>query len=167
MVRKGAWTLDTVRGIVKDFWFDNPTGGTVGGLDESDTFGLISAGTQWTDLTAASCGIRFVRNDGGSTPEITAFPTFAQVVTALNALGSSRGFFLPKDRPAAAVFGFFARPFCKKADPLRRSALFPNPRVASSVRPHPLLRHSAALFPFPRALPATPSPPHRHSALQE
>ena len=104
VVRKGAWTLDTVRGIVKDFWFDNPTGGTVGGLDESDTFGLISAGTQWTDLTAASCGIRFVRNDGESTPEITAFPTFAQVVTALNALGSSRGFFLPKDSPAMTKF---------------------------------------------------------------
>ena len=104
MVRKGAWTLDNVRGIVKDFYRDSDTDGIIGQKDEADTYGLLSSGSWWTDVASAACGIRFITNDGETTPEITPFTSFAGIVNGLSDLALSNGFFTPTTTSAIDKF---------------------------------------------------------------
>ena len=104
MVRKGAWTLDAVGGIVKDFYFDSRTAGTVGSRDEADTYGLLSSGQWWINVASAACGIHYITNDGENTPEITPFADFTDIITALNRLSLSDGFLMPTTTAAITKF---------------------------------------------------------------
>ena len=70
LVRGNDWTLEIMKSIVKDYWYDNPNTGKRGERDAEDRFGLLAP--VWTDVDAFaySFGYNYIINDGASRPEL-------------------------------------------------------------------------------------------------
>ena len=84
IVESGAWTLDALMTVTKDFWVDNPDLGTPGRVDAEDVIGLYNAGHTELDNYTWACGFRYIENDGISEPTVFAVSsTFDTMVSTL------------------------------------------------------------------------------------
>ncbi len=76
MVDAGAWTLDSMIAITKDFWLDNDADSVnAGKVDQGDAIGLFAGTSTEIDAFAYSFGFAYITNDGVSDPKIWSMPT--------------------------------------------------------------------------------------------
>ena len=85
MVDAGAWTLDAMIAMTKDFWIDNdadPTGAS--SVDKTDVIGFFGGTATDIDAFAYSFGFRYIENDGVADPTVWTMPaTFDTTVNKL------------------------------------------------------------------------------------
>lgn len=71
VVDAGAWTLDNMNLIVKDFWKDNAQIGLPNERDIDDTFGLtVSSKAHFREIFTNAFGYDLVTNDGQNVPTL-------------------------------------------------------------------------------------------------
>lgn len=75
IVRKGMWTMDLMRQIVKDRYENNTDVGVIGGIDVKDTFGFMCDAATPLDQFAPALNIKYIINDGINTPELMTMDT--------------------------------------------------------------------------------------------
>ena len=76
MVDAGAWTLDALKAITKDFWIDDDKNlAGAGKVDLSDTIGFYGDRGNGLDSFAFSLGFSYINNDGVSEPTVWSMPT--------------------------------------------------------------------------------------------
>ncbi len=88
MVDAGAWTLDVLIAMTKDFWIDNEADQTNSGVvDQGDVIGFYGDRGNGLDSFTFSFGFSYIMNDGVSDPTIWSMPaTFDTAVTKLTNL---------------------------------------------------------------------------------
>ncbi len=86
IVAAGAWTLDAMMEMTKDFWIDDPDRGIPGNVDAEDTIGLYNYMHTEVDNYTWSSGFRYIQNDGISEP--TAFTVSVTFDALINKLRS-------------------------------------------------------------------------------
>ncbi len=93
LVDAGAWTLDNLTTITKDFWRDNAADSVnAGTVDPGDKIGFFGGTSTDLDAFAYSFGFMYINNDGVSDPTVWTMPTtFDTAVTKLRNLFSSNG----------------------------------------------------------------------------
>lgn len=93
VVDDGAWTLDNMNLIVKDFWKDNPATGKIGEADVDDIYGLTSAGVWGRELFGDAFGYDLVINDGENVPTLMNFTSgMATAIENLRQLFTTTGY---------------------------------------------------------------------------
>ncbi|MBQ8351374.1 MAG: hypothetical protein IJY20_04950 [Clostridia bacterium] len=94
VVDDGAWTLDNMNKIVKDFWYDNPATGMPNEADADDLFGLtVSSSAHFREMFTNAFGYDLVINDGQSTPTLMTLTTgMNSTIMDLRNMTNSSGF---------------------------------------------------------------------------
>lgn len=70
IVKKGKWTMDMLRQIVKDRYVDSTDAGVREQIDLMDTFGFLCDDATALDAFAPSLNVGYIENDGIHTPEM-------------------------------------------------------------------------------------------------
>lgn len=143
VVHAGAWTLDNMISVTKDFWIDSETAGTPNEVDTEDVIGYYNGGGSEIDNFAWALGFRLVENDGVSEPQIWTFPaTFDTLV------GTLRAYFADNKGASMNLYGNYES----------RSLAFANGRIAfmtgwindlqrQSIRG---MEHNRSVLPYPK-----------------
>ena len=143
IVHAGAWTLDALISMTKDFWIDNENAGTKEMVDVEDTIGFYNSGGSEIDNFPFGLGFQLIENDGVSEPQIWTLPaTFDTIVNTL------RSYFDDNNGAEKSTFGSYED----------RSTAFANGRIAFMTGwMHDLQRqqirgmeHNRSVLPYPK-----------------